>query len=387
PPVLTASASRVRYLSRLNTLPAPSPVNASPSLLRAPPHDSESLWLAKPLTYDSFIHYNLPVYPGALGLMPTLFDPLKVGNIQLDNRIIMAPMTRSRADDEGVQPEYAATYYGQRASAGLIITEATNVSPMAKGYVRTPGIYTNAQIESWRSVTQSAHARGGKIFMQIFHTGRIALPDFLPGNAQPVAPSAVRANGRNYTDEGMKEFVTPREITREEILQTVKDFANAASNAITAGFDGVELHSASGYLVQQFLTTNVNLRTDEYGGSIENRTRFLFQVLDAMLSEIGSQRLGVKFSPQIAFNDIEERDADEVYPYILKHLSEKQLAYVHVADGTGSALKVAPTLQWRLFRKRGLHSSEWRGAVSARRRRRDRIRHQIPGEPRSSGKI
>ena len=264
--------------------------------------------------------------------MTTLFDSLRIGNIELDNRIIMAPMTRSRADDEGVQPEYAATYYAQRASAGLIITEATNVSPMAKGYVRTPGIYTDAQIESWRAVTKSVHARGGKIFMQIFHTGRIALPDFLPGNAQPVAPSAVRANGKNYTDEGMKEFVTPREITRDEIAQTIKDFASAAANAITAGFDGVELHSASGYLVQQFLTTNVNLRTDEYGGSIENRTRFLFAVLDAMASEIGSQRLGVKFSPQLAFNDLEELDADEVYPYIMEHLGDRKLAYVHVAD-------------------------------------------------------
>ena len=268
--------------------------------------------------------------------MPTLFDPLRVGKMELDNRIVMAPMTRSRADDEGVQPPYAATYYAQRASAGLIITEATNVSPMAKGYVRTPGIYTDAQIESWRPVVDSVHARGGKIFMQIFHTGRIALPDFLPGNVQPVAPSAVRANGKNYTDEGMKDFVTPREITREEIAQIVNDFATATRNAITAGFDGVELHSASGYLVQQFLTTNVNLRTDEYGGSVENRTRFLFAVLDAMVEAIGSQRVSVKFSPQIVFNDIEERDADEVYPYILEHLNDKNLAYVQITDGTSS---------------------------------------------------
>ena len=267
--------------------------------------------------------------------MPTLFDPLRVGQIELDNRIIMAPMTRSRASDEGVQPAYTAEYYRQRASAGLIITEATNVSPMAKGYVRTPGIYTAEQVESWRAVTQAVHARGGKIFMQIFHTGRIALPDFLPNNVLPVAPSAVRANGKNYTDEGMKDFVTPREITKEEIAQTVKDFATATRNAIAAGFDGVELHSASGYLVQQFLTTNVNLRSDEYGGSIENRTRFFFEVLDAMTSAIGAQRVGVKFSPQIAFNDIEELDAEEVYPYILERLNEKQLAYIHVADGTG----------------------------------------------------
>jgi N-ethylmaleimide reductase len=252
-----------------------------------------------------------------------MFDPLRIGNTQLNNRIVMGPMTRSRADEEGVQPLYAAVYYGQRASAGLIITEATNISPMAKGYVRTPGIYTGAQIESWLRVSEAVHARGGKIFMQLFHTGRIALPDFLPGNAQPVAPSAVRANGKNYTDDGMKDFVTPREITREEIAQTVKDFATAAGNAIAAGFDGVELHAASGYLVQQFLTTNVNLRTDEYGGSIENRTTFLFEVLDALTSNVGAERVGVKFSPQIRFNDVEEDDADKVYPYILQRLSEK----------------------------------------------------------------
>ena len=209
--------------------------------------------------------------------MPTLFDALRVGNMELDNRIVMAPMTRSRASDEGIQPPFAAEYYGQRASAGLIITEATNISPMAKGYVRTPGIYNEAQIESWRPVTDSVHAHGGKIFLQLFHTGRIALPDFLPDRAQPVAPSAVRAKGQNYTDAGMKEFVMPREITREEIAQTVRDFATAASNAIKAGFDGVELHAASGYIVQQFLSTNVNLRSDQYGGSIENRTRFLFE--------------------------------------------------------------------------------------------------------------
>jgi N-ethylmaleimide reductase len=267
--------------------------------------------------------------------MPTLFDPLRVGQIELDNRIIMAPMTRSRASDDGVQPAYAAEYYRQRASAGLIITEATNVSPMAKGYVRTPGIYTPEQIESWQAVTQAVHARGGKIFMQVFHTGRIALPDLLPNNVQPVAPSAVRAKGQNYTDAGMKDFVTPREITTREIAETVRDFATAARNTIAAGFDGVELHSASGYLVQQFLTTNVNLRTDEYGGSVENRTRFLFEVLDAMAREVGSQRLSVKFSPQIAFNDIEEEDAEEVYPYIFERLNDRQLAYVQVTDGTG----------------------------------------------------
>jgi N-ethylmaleimide reductase len=287
--------------------------------------------------------------------VPTLFDPLRVGQIELDNRIIMAPMTRSRASDDGVQPAYVAEYYRQRASAGLIITEATNVSPMAKGYVRTPGIYTAEQIESWRAVTQAVHARGGKIFMQIFHTGRIALPDFLPHHTQPVAPSAVRANGKNYTDDGMKEFVTPREITKAEIAQTIQDFATAAKNAMTAGFDGVELHAASGYLVQQFLTTNVNLRTDEYGGSLENRTRFLFAVLDAMANKVNPQRLAVKFSPQIAFNDIEERDAHDVYPYIFERLNDRDLAYVHVADGTGTGwhAKLRPLYEGLYFANAG----------------------------------
>jgi N-ethylmaleimide reductase len=224
--------------------------------------------------------------------MKKLFDNLKIGRIELKNRIVMAPMTRSRADDEGVQTEIVTEYYRQRASAGLIITEATNVSPMAKGYVRTPGIYTAEQIESWRKITDTVHAANGKIFMQLFHTGRIALPDFLPDNAQPVAPSAVKADGKNKTDSGMKDFVEPREMTVAEIKQTVEDFAAAAKNAVAAGFDGVELHGANGYLVHQFLGTNTNLRTDEYGGSFENRARFLFEVVDAISDAIGSERLG-----------------------------------------------------------------------------------------------
>ncbi|HEX8265653.1 MAG TPA: alkene reductase [Pyrinomonadaceae bacterium] len=262
--------------------------------------------------------------------MTTLFDRLKIGNIELENRIIIAPMTRSRADDAGVQPDYAADYYEQRASAGLIITEAVNVSPMAKGYVRTPGIYTEEQIESWRKVAEAVHARGGKIFMQIFHTGRIALPDFLPEKHLPVAPSAVRAEGQNYTDAGMKDFVTPRELSADEIHITVADFARAAKNAIRAGFDGVEIHGANGYLIQQFLSTNVNQRADEYGGSVENRARFLFEILDAVTAEIGAERTGLKLSPGNTFNDIAESDAEELYRYIAEKLDGKNLAYLYV---------------------------------------------------------
>lgn len=262
--------------------------------------------------------------------MTTLFDKLKIGNTELKNRIVYAPMTRSRADDAGVQPEIAVEYYSQRASAGLIITEATNVSAMAKGYVRTPGIYTAEQIESWRKVTDAVHEKGGKIFMQIFHTGRIALPDFLPENVQPVAPSAVKANGQNYTDDGMKDFVEPRELTTDEIKQIIKDFAKSAKNAVDAGFDGVELHGANGYLVQQFLATNTNQRTDEYGGSLENKSRFLLEVLDAMIAEIGDHRTGLRLSPGGEFNDMKETDSAELYDYAVKELNKRNLAYLHI---------------------------------------------------------
>lgn len=263
--------------------------------------------------------------------MATLFDTLKVGEIELKNRIVMAPLTRSRANDDGVQPEFTVDYYTQRASGGLIITEATNVSPMAKGYVRTPGIYTPEQIASWKKVAESVHANGGEIFMQIFHTGRIALPDFLPDNAQPVAPSAVKAAGQNYTDtDGLKDLVEPRELTSDEIVQIVKDFATAAKNGIEAGFDGIEIHGANGYLIQQFLSTNVNLRTDEYGGSIENRSRFLLEVVDAVIEAIGGKRTGLRLSPGGEFNDIKETDAEELYDYLISELNKRELAYLHI---------------------------------------------------------
>lgn len=262
--------------------------------------------------------------------MTTLFDGLTIGETELKNRIIYAPMTRSRADDAGVQPDFVADYYEQRASGGLLITEATNVSPMAKGYVRTPGAYTPEQIESWKRVTERVHRQDGKIFMQLFHTGRIALPDFLPGNVEPVAPSPVKAAGQNYTDAGMKDFVEPRELSSEEISAVVHDFATAAKNAIDAGFDGVEIHGANGYLIQQFLSTNVNQRTDEYGGSIENRSKFLFEILVAVTDAIGNERTGLRLSPGGEFNDIKEDDAEELYDYIVRKLNDRGLAYLHI---------------------------------------------------------
>ena len=277
--------------------------------------------------------------------MTRLLDKLKIGNVEIDNRMIMSPMTRSRANGEGVQPDYAAEYYSQRASAGLIITEATNISPMAKGYIRTSGIYTAEQIAAWEKVTAAVHAKNGKIFLQIFHTGRIALPDFLPGNTQPVAPSAVTAAGQNYTPDGMKKFVIPRELTTGEVRETVKDFGRAAKNAIDAGFDGVELHSANGYLVHQFLGTNTNLRTDAYGGSDENRARFLFEVVDAISEQIGSRKLGVKLSPTVPFNDMRDENAKEFYPYIIEELNDRNLAYLHI----GFEETPSTDLNWHRF--------------------------------------
>lgn len=261
--------------------------------------------------------------------MATLFDNLKIGQLTLKNRILMSPLTRSRADDAGVQPEYAQKYYAQRSSAGLIITEATNISALAKGYVRTPGMFSPNQLESWRKITSAVHQSGGKIFSQLFHTGRVALPEFLPDNAQPLSASVVRAAGQNYTDAGMKDFVTPRAMTTNEIKRTMQDFAAAARNAIAAGFDGVELHAANGYPVHQFLGTNTNLRTDEYGGTQENRARFLLETLDAMAASIGADRLGVKLSPTVPFNDMREDDAEAFYPFVLSELNKRNLAYLH----------------------------------------------------------
>ena len=264
--------------------------------------------------------------------MTTLFDTLKVGELELKNRIVMAPLTRSRANDaDGVPADFSAAYYGQRATGGLLITEATNVSAVAKGYVRTPGIYTQEQIDGWKKIVAAVHSKGGKIFLQIFHTGRIALPDFLPGGQLPVAPSAVKAAGQNYTDSaGMKDFVVPRVLTIDEIKAIVQDFAVAAKNGIEAGFDGVEIHGANGYLIQQFLSTNVNKRTDEYGGTIENRARFLVEVVEAVTRAIGSERTGLRLSPGGEFNDIKEDDAEELYDYVVKKLNDYRLAYLHL---------------------------------------------------------
>ena len=260
-----------------------------------------------------------------------LFSSLDLGGQTLRNRIVMAPMTRSRADDNGVPGELVPVYYGQRASAGLIISEGTYPSAMGKGYIRTPGIHTEVQIAAWKRVTDAVHANGGLIFLQIMHAGRISDPSFLPDGAIPVAPSAVQPAGQSYTAEGMKPHVTPRSLEIAEIPGIVADFGQATANALAAGFDGVELHAASGYLPEQFLSSKTNLRTDEYGGSVENRARFIVETLAAMVEAAGAERVGIKISPEMNFNDIEDATPQETFTHLVRAIAPLKLAYLHVA--------------------------------------------------------
>lgn len=263
--------------------------------------------------------------------MSPLFTPVQIGHYTVPNRLVMAPMTRSRADDNGIPSDLVVTYYAQRASAGLIITEGVFPSAMGKGYVRTPGIATDEQIAVWKKVTEAVHAKGGRIFMQVMHCGRISHPSMLPNQAQPVAPSAIKPAGQTWTGAGMEEFVTPRELTLDEIAGVIDEYRLATRRAIDAGFDGVELHTASGYLPEQFLSSGSNQRQDQYGGSVENRARFVLEVLAAMVAEVGGDRVGIKISPEMGFNDITDANPQETYTYLVDQLRDLNLAYLHVA--------------------------------------------------------
>lgn len=263
--------------------------------------------------------------------MSKLFTPVQIGRYTLVNRLVMAPMTRSRSDESGVPSDLVSTYYSQRADAGLIIAEGTFPSAMGKGYVRTPGIVTDEQVAAWKKVTAAVHAKSGKIFLQIMNCGRISHPSMLPNNAQPIAPSAIKAAGQTWTNEGLQDFVTPHELSIEEISQVVKEYGDATRRAIEAGFDGVELHTASGYLPEQFLSSGSNQRKDQYGGSVENRSRFVLEALKAMISEAGADRVGIKISPEMNFNDITDANPQETYTYLVDQLKDLNLAYLHVA--------------------------------------------------------
>ena len=243
----------------------------------------------------------------------------------------MAPMTRSRNGEDGVPSDLAITYYIQRVSAGLIITECAYVSLLGRGYVRTPGIGTDAQVAAWKRVTDAVHASGGRIFMQLWHTGRISHPSLLPEGALPVAPSAIKPAGRGWTPNGLQDFVTPRALRVDEITQTVADFRIATRRALEAGFDGVELHAASGYLPEQFLSSGTNQRQDDYGSSVAKRARFILEVLQAMVAEAGGDRVGIKISPEMNFNDIVDATPQETFTYLVEQLRSLNLAYLHVA--------------------------------------------------------
>ena len=263
--------------------------------------------------------------------MHSLFSQVQIGRHTLTNRMVMAPMTRSRSDDFGVPTELVPTYYAQRAGAGLIISEGVFPVALGKGYVRTPGIETAEQVTAWKQVAEAVQARGGRIFMQLMHCGRISHPSLLPGGALPQAPSAIKPAGQTWTATGLQDFVTPHALSMVEIAAVIEGYRQAARLAIEAGFDGVELHAASGYLPEQFLSTGSNQRTDEYGGSVENRARFVLEVLNTMATEIGSDRVGIKLSPEMNFNDIVDANPQETYTWLVEQLRGLNLAYLHVA--------------------------------------------------------
>jgi N-ethylmaleimide reductase len=264
-----------------------------------------------------------------------LLTPYYTNTLQLKNCVVIAPMTRSRANNDGNVPtnELHGLYYEQRASAGLIITEGSQVSKQAVGYINTPGIYSEAQTEAWKNVTQRVHDKDGKIFIQLWHVGRNSHPDFHNGEL-PLAPSAINPNGESYTPEGLKPTVTPKAMTKADIDNTIQDFVNAGKNAMKAGFDGVEIHSSNGYLFHQFFTNCSNNRTDEYGGSIENNARFFFETLDAMKKAMPEQKIGVRFNPSLngMFGITLDEDTIPTFEYIIKKLNTYDLAYVHLSE-------------------------------------------------------
>lgn len=259
-----------------------------------------------------------------------LWQPIKVGRLNLPHRLAMSPMTRSRSTAQGIPTELNALYYAQRASTALIISEGTQPSDDGQGYLLTPGIYNDEQIAGWRLVADAVHAASGRIAIQLMHVGRIAHPANTPHHRQPVAPSAVRPNGMIFTATGLLDFPEPRALSAGEIATTIADYRRAAAAAIKAGADGVEIHGANGYLIQQFLSDNANLRTDKYGGSLENRIRFAVEVASAVADEIGSNRTGIRISPGNPFNDIVETNVPELYDALVRELGKLKLAYLHV---------------------------------------------------------
>lgn len=262
-----------------------------------------------------------------------LFSPYQMGSLSLANRVVMAPLTRSRAGAGDVPTPLMVTYYAQRAGAGLIISEASQISPQGKGYIQTPGIYNAAQVAGWKQITDAVHAKGGKIVIQLWHVGRISHPALQEGGALPVAPSAVTPKGWVFTGQGKEDMVTPRALELAELPGIVADYRCAAQNAKAAGFDGVEIHSANGYLLDQFLRDKTNLRNDNYGGSIENRCRLLLEVTDAILEVWEKDRVGVRLSPISAVNDIDDSNPEPVFTHAVQELAKRDIGFLHIVEG------------------------------------------------------
>lgn len=264
----------------------------------------------------------------------TVFDPIRLGPLECPNRIFMAPLTRCRAEPGHIPGPLNAEYYSQRASAGLIISEATSVSPRGYGYPNTPGIHTPEQVLGWQTVTKAVHAAGGRIFLQLWHVGRISHPAFQPEGALPVAPSAIKARGKVFTGTEMADFVTPRALETKEIPGIISEYEQGARLAREAGFDGVEIHNANGYLLDQFLRDGTNQRGDCYGGSLANRARLTLEVVEAVCTVWGADLVGIRFSPAGVFNDMHDSNPLETFGYVLRELSSAGLAYAHVTQVT-----------------------------------------------------
>ncbi|MEC5216712.1 N-ethylmaleimide reductase [Actimicrobium sp. GrIS 1.19] len=271
-----------------------------------------------------------------------LFKPFQLGALQLSNRIVMAPLTRSRAKEDDLPGDLAAEYYVQRASAGLIISEATQISQQGKGYVFTPGIYSQPQVQAWKKITDAVHAAGGKIFMQLWHVGRISHPSIQVDGALPVAPSAIKPEGQSYTKDGFVPMVTPRALDMSEMPGIVEQYRTAAQNAKAAGFDGVEIHAANGYLLDQFLRDKTNQRTDAYGGSIENRARLLLEVTAAVVQVWGGDRVGIRISPLSGFGDIADSNPQALFTYVVEQLNHFHLVYLHAIEGDTGGTRTVP---------------------------------------------
>ncbi|NBA94691.1 alkene reductase [Pseudomonas sp. R5(2019)] len=277
--------------------------------------------------------------------MTTIFDPITLGDLELPNRIIMAPLTRCRADEGRVPNALMAEYYVQRASAGLILSEATAVTPMGVGYPDTPGIWSNDQVRGWTNVTKAVHAAGGRIFLQLWHVGRISHPTYLNGE-QPVAPSAIQPKGHVSLVRPITEFVTPRALETAEIADIVEAYRTGAENAKAAGFDGVEIHGANGYLLDQFLQSSTNQRTDQYGGSLENRARLLLEVTDAAIDVWGANRVGVHLAPRADSHDMGDDNRAETFTYVARELGKRGIAFIcsrekEADDSIGPLIKEA----------------------------------------------